>query len=257
MKRLLKTFVRYGGVLKYETKISKAVGVKFSDGQKEFADNVIVNTSSDILYKRLIRDEKYCKNAQEIRGKNEKRALPRLVPFAVFLGLKERIIPEKMADDVFLIGDPDKPMMGDNALYIKTSPKWDLQLAPKGYRAMSIFCLTPRDLWKNESQVEENKQALKDAIMKNLRKVVVFQEEGTELVEVWSPLDFENRVMGAMGEVGELSCSPENFFTESMGTITQVKSLYHIGQVSFPYMGTEGAVISGRNAAMLILKNKS
>jgi len=259
IERLKKSFSRYGGTLESGVKVSeiivekgKAIGVCFSDGRKERAKDIVVDVSDDTLYGKWIKDEKYYKKIESTAAKNN-RDLPRLSPFAVFLGIKEEVIPEKMASNVFFVGDLDKPIMGENAMYISTSPG----VSPDGCKAISIFCLTDRNIWKNGKHIDRNKENLKKEIMKNLKKLIIFQEEGIEFIDAWSPLEFEKRVMRSLGEVGEVPCSPENFFMESKGNVTSIKNLYQIGERVYPGIGTEAATISGRNAASIILKGKT
>ncbi len=261
IERLKKSFAKYGGVIQNKTRVSKVViekgkatGIILEENKRISCRNVVAEASNKVLYQKLIADEKYKK---KIKNTGNSSGLPPLVPFALFIGMKEDVIPESMASDAFIVGNTEKTLMASNAMYVHMSKRGDTSKAPQGCRAVSVFCLTPGKLWQNRNRIEGIINKLKNVLLANLRNVIIFQEEGTEFVDIWSPYDFEERVTTPLGEVGENPPTVENFFLESQGNITPIKNLYHIGEGTYPSNWPESAATSGRNAAKLILKNKS
>jgi phytoene dehydrogenase-like protein len=176
------------------------------------------------------------------------RIRPRYILFHCFLGIREKVVPVGMRDLLVSILDLRKPYEEGNFLTLSLSRRGDEKAAPEGRRALTVQSLVPIKDW---AQVSLGHQ---EGIMKHLNHLIPFLNQyldftdfewASEQIGRWSYPHFLYRVSGGFN------------WREGVIPTRLGKDLYFTGKENFPYLGVEGEVLGGLNAAKQILKKYS
>ncbi len=236
-------------VVRITTEGRRAVGVILADGQSIRAKYIIANTTLWNLYERLLPASSGLLKKIKLRTED---ITPQWVPFTVYLGVDEAVLPNEMREHVFLLNDYKK--LGDvGSLFVSLSPKWDVKRAPNGKRALVVSCYLPYDSrWNKGSAYAVQKQRQMERIIDSLRSLIPFIDEGIEFKQAVTPLDFEKQTGRPQGIVTGLAATPSGFGFKNFSNYTHYKNLYIVGDTSFPGHGTNLVSISALNLARII-----
>lgn len=234
----------------------KVKGVKLSDGQKIYADHVILN--SDFAYSMVnLIDNKVLKKWKEekLRKKNFSCST-----FMIYLGLdKVYDLPhhniifsddyERYIKDI----SKHKAPCEDLSLYIRNASINDKTIAPKGMS--NIYVLVPVSNNKSGYDWEKNKDWFRDLVIKKIKEKTHMKDIERHIVfeKIITPDDWEkeyNVFLGATFNLGHdlfqmLYFRPHNKFEE-------LKDCYIVGGGTHPGSGLPTIYESGRITANLI-----
>lgn len=253
--QLINYVTKRGGELKCNSRVNniiiegrKAVGVKLADGEHIRARYIVANTTLWSLYEKLLKPSSGVLKKFKLKTEN---ITPQWQPFTVYLGVDERVLPNEMRENVFLLTDYQQ--LGDTGtLFISVSPKSDKQRAPKGKRTLTATCFLPWDKWERNSNYKERKQERMKQVIKSLEVVIPFIDEGLEFKEAATPLTVEKYTCRPQGMVTGLAATPTGFGFKGFSNYTHYKNLYLVGDTSFPGFGTNLVSISALNLADII-----
>ena len=177
------------------------------------------------------------------------RIPPRYVLIPLFLGIREKVIPVGMRELLVSISDLNKHYEGGNLLFLSLSQKGDETEAPDGRRALTVESLMIPEKWDSDSFAEHQK-----GVMKHLYYLIPFLEEHIEFMD-W---DWVNHHFPCWSYPHFFYETPSHFqWREGMVPNRISKDLYFIGKENFPYLGTEGEILSGLRVAREIAEKYS
>ncbi len=247
---LLKSLQSHGGQIKYKSKVGKviierqqAVGVELSDGSTIRARDVIVNGNLAYLYQNLLP-----KNS--VSGKIRKKLemlKPEWVPFTVYLGVDEEVLPYMVRENVFLCNDYHKPIGDTHTLFINISPKKDTDRAPDGMRALTVTCFLPYMQWQRDSNYKRLKTDTTEEIIEQLSKFIDFIRDGIKYQEAATPLTYQDHLQSPYGVLTGLAHTPTGFGFNGFSSHTGFKRLWILGDDTFPGRGSDLASIGAAN----------
>lgn len=170
-------------------------------------------------------------------------------PFTLHMGILERCIPEKMATYVALIIDKDRPVMDDNLVFIEISPSGCKERAPAGKRALSatIF-LKESPLVLTDDDLKEVSQVIFCA----LEKFLPFLRENLDFLNIGTSIELSRNCQELVNQ--KYTIRPDSCFGVSgISSKTPVRNVFVTGGMLWPGLGFEGEILSGLNAANLLL----
>jgi phytoene desaturase len=231
-------------------------GIKLSDGQKIFADKVIINSDfaysmTNIVGKRILKRW----NKEKLMKKNFSCST-----FMIYLGLdKVYDLPhhniifsenyEKYIKDISKHKDPSD----DISLYIRNASINDKTIAPKGMS--NIYVLVPVSNRKSRFDWTKNKIKFRDLVIKKIKEKTSIKDIEKHIVfeKIITPDDWEeeyNVFLGATFNLGHdlfqmLYFRPHNKFEE-------LQDCYLVGGGTHPGSGLPTIYESGRITANMI-----
>jgi phytoene dehydrogenase-like protein len=242
--RLLSQYIRANGgeislnspVEKVMVRKRKTTGLLLKTGEILEGRCYISNTTPWSLYEDLLSE-----------GFNRKRMIRRLsrLPypspiFALFLGVKEDSLPAQLGHKVFFLPD----LVGDEnqtgPLFIALAPKEDPDRAPEGYRAMSVFHYTSHKNWENRAEYAHNKQQMKGRVLRVLKRLIPFLDEGLCFCESATPLTYERFTSRPGGIVNGIPQNLAVIGNNALAESTCCRDLYLISDCNSPGLGVEG-----------------
>jgi len=173
------------------------------------------------------------------------RIQPRYALLPLFLGIDEKVVPVGMRDLLVSIQDLEKPYGGGNLLLLHLGPKGDEEWAPKGKRAVTVESLIPVEQWDPNSLDEHLK-----GVMRHLHHLFPFLEHYIEFTDwTWAKEQF------LCWSYPHFLYETNHDFKWGEGVVPArlSRDLYFVGKESFPYLGLEGEVLSGRLVAKQLL----
>jgi C-3',4' desaturase CrtD len=255
VNRLAGYVTKHGGTVLYNSRVvrivtegRRAVGVKLADGREISAGHIVANSTIWKLYEELLNTSPWL--LKKIKLKAEDIA-PQWVPFSVYLGIDEGVLPNEMRENVFLLTDYQQ-LGGSSTLFVSVSPKWDKQRAPEGKRALTVTCFLPRDNWLRNSDYQQRKQQQMEEVIQQLSSLITFIDEGIEFKEAATPLTFEKYTARPQGVITGLAATRSGFGFNGFSNYTHYKNLYLVGDTCFPGHGTNLVSISALNLARII-----
>jgi phytoene dehydrogenase-like protein len=205
---------------------------------------LIVSTKWEKLRSLLLGGQKFRRMEQKL-----KLVRPAYYPFTLHMGVLERCIPERMATYVAVIIDQNRPVMDDNVVFVEISDRDCKERAPVGKRALSatIFlkdnplALTNDDL-KDISQV----------VFCALEKFLPFLRESLDFLNIGTSIELARKCQELVNQ--KYIMRPDSFFgIPGISNRTPLRNVFMTGGMLRPGFGFEGEIISGLNAANLVV----
>lgn len=184
---------------------------------------------------------------QKALTKWKQRMQPRdvLVPF--FIGIKDRAVPVGLRDVAVSIRDPNSSYAGGNLLFLSLSPKGDEWQAPEGRRALTVQSVMPLGEIDEEALLEQKK-----AVMAHIQWLFPFSENLVEFVDS----DWTSQHLPRWSYSHYLYELPRRLdWRQEVVPLRLGKGLYLAGKENFPFLGTEGEILSGFRVAEEILRH--
>ena len=236
------------GVRRILLERQQAVGVQLADGSTMRAAELIADTSLAFLYRHLLAEHGV---PGKIRRKLE-FLKPEWMPFSLYLGVDGDIIPEQMCEHVFLCNDYRRPIGAGNSLFINISSAADARRAPDGKRALTISCFFPYDKRRLEDDDAQYNEAVREQMLRELSRFLVFLDEGLEYQELVTPADYRRRGVFPLGALSGLAHTPSGFGFNGFSSHTTYKHLWILGEDTFPGRGGDLVSIGALNLAQLL-----
>ncbi len=254
-----------GGEVFYNKKVKqlvlenkKVVGVEFEDGQKEMADEVVVNADFSYMAKNLIPKGILKKwSPEKLKKKKYSCSI-----FMMYLGINKKL-PLNHHNIVFAKEyrkNVEQMFNGiltekDFSFYLRDATKIDSTLAPVGKTALYVLIPAPNN--RANINWEEKKQVIRDQVFDLMEKRLKLGDlrKNIEVEKIITPDDWEeyfNVDLGAVFNLGHnlgqmLWFRPHNRFEE-------LKNLYLVGGGTHPGSGLPTIYQSGKIVADLINK---
>jgi phytoene dehydrogenase-like protein len=166
-------------------------------------------------------------------------------PFTLHMGVLERCIPEKMATYVAIIIDQTRPVMDDNLVFVEISSSNCIERAPAGRRALSAT------FFLKESPLVLTDDELKEAfhfVLSALEKFLPFLRENLDYLNIAKSIELSRRSQELINQ--KYSMKSDSFLGLSdISNKTPRSNVILTGGMLSPYLGFEGEVITGLNAA--------
>lgn len=104
---------------------------------------------------------------------------PPVHPVRFYLGIEDRIVPQGMEDNLFLMREDDGGPLKIKYCYLALSPAGS-DMAPEGRRSVTVTSLLSQEALKNVSS--ENIEAVQEDMLQALEAVIPFLSEGLTVV---------------------------------------------------------------------------
>lgn len=247
----------YGGDLALDTMVSKiiiegdrAAGVELSDGRRVKARYVVSNVDARQTFQKLVGEERL-----PLKFRRELDELP-LSPSAFIVSLGVRLNLKAMGFDgvynIYNPGDDIDELFGTDPekciVSINMHSIIDPAQAPDSTTAVQLVAMLPYDMVKDWRAAEE---AIADKLIASAEKVIPRLSEHIICKHIISPLTFEQSTLNSQGAPLGWQLTPGGKMRSQK---TPIKNLYQAGHWTFPGGGVSHVVISGRNAAQLVLR---
>ncbi len=266
---LARGVTKHGGDLALKTLVKKivvedgkATGVELGDGTMVRSRYVVSNADGRQTFLKLI-GEQYLspKLAKELR-ETRLTCSVFLVSLGVDIDLKAMgfdgtTIVYNRCDSIDDIwgGDTDKC-----SIWIKMHSLRDPSQAPEGMATVQIMTLFPYDYmsyWKRKKdgtrgkEYTELKEALADKLIASAEAIIPQLSKHIVCKDIATPLTFERYTLNSEGASHGWFPLPG---AKMRSQKTPFKNLYQAGHWTFPGAGIFAVVLSGRNAAKLVLR---
>jgi phytoene dehydrogenase-like protein len=205
---------------------------------------LIVSTKWEKLTLLLLSDRRF--RRMERRLKLVKSAY---YPFTLHMGILERCIPEKMATYVAIVIDQSRPVMDDNLVFVEISATECKERAPAGKRALSatIFLKESPHVLTNDELKE-----VSHVIFCALEKFLPFLRENLDFLNIGTSIDLSRRSQELLNQ--KYTMRSDSFFGMSgISNKTPLRNVFMTGGMLRSDLGFEGEVITGLNAANLLI----
>jgi phytoene desaturase len=267
---LAKRVTKHGGDLALKTLVNKIVvedgkvtGVELANGTIVRSRYVVSNADGRQTFLKLI-GEQYLspKLAKELRETRLTGSVF-LVSLGVDIDLKAMgfdgtTIVYNRSDSIDDIWgcDPEKC-----SIWIRMHSLRDPSQAPEGMATVQIMTLFPYNYmgyWKREKdgtrgkEYTEFKEALADKLIASAEKVIPQLSKHIVCKDIATPLTFERYTLNSEGASHGWFPAPG---AKLRSQKTPFKNLYQAGHWTFPGPGIFTVILSGRNAAKLVLKD--
>jgi phytoene dehydrogenase-like protein len=208
---------------------------------------LIASTKWEKLRLLLLNDRKF--KRMERRLKLVKSAY---YPFSLHMGILERCIPEKTAIYVAIVIDENRPVMDDNLVFVEISSRDCKDRAPAGKRALSatIF-LKESPLVLTNDELKEVSQVVFCA----LEKFLPFLRENLDFLNIGVSIDLSRKSQELVNH--KYRVQSDSFFgISSLSNKTPYRNVFMTGGMLLAGLGFQGEVISGINAANLVISKE-
>ncbi|MBN1578183.1 MAG: NAD(P)/FAD-dependent oxidoreductase [Chitinispirillaceae bacterium] len=253
----------YGGELMLKTSVRKLLiennrvkGVLLSDGRRIEASTILSNADLLSTYTAL--------PDPPLAPNNFKRRLMNMVPtascFAVYIGTDLPVSNLEIAHETLLMDSSStddcfnfSPATGPRHVLVSVPTLTDSSIAPPGNHIVSLMSLMPY-----EKTVPENKRKdLADALLRKACTVLPGLDRRIIVMETAIPSTFERYTKNTKGAIIGWESTPlQSGPGRPAHRSPMIKGLYHAGHWTRPGGGVYGSMISGRQAAQLILGYK-
>ena len=265
-----KGVTKHGGELVLKTQVKnivvedgKAAGVNLADGTKVRPRYIVSNADGRQTFINLIGEQHL--NPKFVRELKETRLTDPvfLVSLGVDMDLKAMgfngtTIVYNRSDNLNHLwsGDPEKC-----SLWIMMHSLHDPSQAPDGMATVQImtpFTYNYTGYWKKEKdgtrgkEYSELKEALADKLITAVEEIIPQLSQHIVCKDIATPLTFERYTLNSEGASHGWFPVPG---AKMRSQKTPIKNLYHAGHWTFPGFGIFSVVLSGRNAAQLVLKD--
>jgi phytoene dehydrogenase-like protein len=170
-------------------------------------------------------------------------------PFTLHMGILERCIPEKTAIYVAIVIDENRPVMDDNLVFVEISARDCKDRAPADKRALSatIF-LRESPLVLTNDELKEVSQVVFCA----LEKFLPFLRENLDFLNIGMSIDLSRKCQELVNHKYAMQ-SNSLFGMSSISNKTPHRNVFMTGGMLLAGLGFQGEIISGINAANLVI----
>ncbi|MCL2234173.1 MAG: NAD(P)/FAD-dependent oxidoreductase [Firmicutes bacterium] len=249
-----------GGKIKYKTAVKeviiengRAIGVLLENGEKDFADNVVVTTDTSIALDNMFSTPLHESWTDVIRNYKHKSKVSSFLCLGVEVDLKDtpKYVEIELDEPLVLAGQAHTFL--DYAHYAHYDG-----YQPQGCSAITLILMGDTyDYWKEKKEngtYKEEKERFANAIIERLVKHLPQIEGKIKVIDVATPLTYERYVGTYHG-----AWMSKNGLGESMRFFPQksetVKNLYFAGFRMFSPGGLPPAAVTGRKVAKLLCKD--
>jgi phytoene dehydrogenase-like protein len=241
----------------------KAAGVELADGTKISSRYVVSNIDGRQTFLQLIGEQHL--SPRFVRELKETRLTDSffLISLGVDMDLKAMgfdgtSIVYNRSDNIddLWSGDPEKCL-----IWIMMHSLRDPSQAPEGMATVQIATPFPYNYmgyWKREAdgtrgkEYTELKEALADKLIISVEEIIPQLSKQIVCKDIATPLTFERYSLNSEGAAHGWFPVPS---AKLRSQKTPIKNLYQAGHWTFPGFGIFAVVLSGRNAAKLVLKD--
>jgi phytoene dehydrogenase-like protein len=173
-------------------------------------------------------------------------------PFTLHMGILERCIPEKTAGYVAIVIDENRSVMEDNLIFVEISARDSKDRAPAGKRALSatIF-LRESPLVLTDDELKEVSQVVFCA----LEKFLPFLRENLDFLNIGMSIELSRKCQELVNHKYQVR-SDSFFGVSSISNKTPHRNVFMTGGMLLAGLGFQGEIISGINAANLVISKE-
>ncbi|TLS36068.1 phytoene desaturase family protein [Pseudalkalibacillus caeni] len=248
------------GVKKITTENGKAVGVLLENGEKESADEVIVNADFPYAASELLEPGLSKKHTPEKLAKKKYSCSA----FMMYLGINRQYdLPhhtivfssdyKKNVEEI----TGTKTLSEDPSIYIHNPAVTDPTLAPPGKSSVYLLAPVPNNF--SEIEWEEKKQDFRSLILKQLEKRTGFSNIENHIEEevIFTPYNWEQDLNIYKGATFSMAHNlPQMMYFRPHNKMKEVDRLWLVGGGTHPGSGLPTIIESARiTSAMLIQKH--
>ncbi|MGZ3647404.1 MAG: phytoene desaturase family protein [Syntrophales bacterium] len=208
---------------------------------------LIASTKWEKLRLLLLSDRKFRRMERRL-----KLARSAYYPFTLHMGILERCVPEKTAIYVAIVIDENRPVMDDNLVFVEISAKDCEDRAPAGKRALSatIF-LKESPLVLTNDELKEVSQVVFCA----LEKFFPFLRENLDFLDIGMSIELSRKSQELVNH--KYAMQSGSFFGMSgISNKTPHRNVFMTGGMLLAGLGFQGEIISGINAANLVISKE-
>jgi phytoene dehydrogenase-like protein len=208
---------------------------------------LIASTKWEKLRSLLLGDRKFKRMERKL-----KLVRSAYYPFTLHMGILERCVPEKTAIYVAIVIDENRPVMDDNLVFVEISAKDCEDRAPAGKRALSatIF-LKESPLVLTNDELKEVSQVVFCA----LEKFLPFLRENDDFLNIGMSIELSRKSQELVNH--KYAMQSDSFFGMSrISNKTPHRNVFMTGGMLLAGLGFQGEIISGINAANLVISKE-
>ena len=273
VERLAADVVKRGGVLKYQTKVTKILvqnggvdGIILDSGEQVRAKVVISGASPSQTFGAMLGSEvtKTTFKAVEKLQARIRGLMPSVSAVVAYLGVKrntdERILgrtiwymPSYDADQVYLDVFAGTPDLACRTFLAAFPSRFDESLAPTGYECVNLFALAP---YVNEAFWKSTKEQLLTTLLDRASHIIQDLRNRLVIQEMATPVTIRRYTLNDNGAMYGLASTLSQLHSHIMPQRTVIPGLYlasHWATVGTGQGGTPMAAYAGRHAAKLAL----
>ncbi len=208
---------------------------------------LIASTKWEKLRSLLLGDRKFKRMERKL-----KLVRSAYYPFTLHMGILEKCVPEKTAIYVAIVIDENRPVMDDNLVFVEISAKDCEDRAPAGKRALSatIF-LKESPLVLTNDELKEVSQVVFCA----LEKFLPFLRENVDFLNIGMSIELSRKSQELVNH--KYAMQSDSFFGMSrISNKTPHRNVFMTGGMLLAGLGFQGEIISGINAANLVISKE-
>lgn len=173
-------------------------------------------------------------------------------PFTVFLGVASKCLPEKLARHIAIVTDVTKEIHDNNLIILETSlPEKDKNVAQaRTSLSATIYLPDVPENWMWDALKSEA-----NAILERLEEFLPFLKDNIELHNVDQSIDLSLEYRKVLSPKYKVRNAVLTSFAAKSGK-TRFKNVFLTGASLLTDAGFDAEMISGRNAALQVLKKR-
>ena len=174
----------------------------------------------------------------------------------VFLGVPEEEVASQSFTHHQLLHDYSETLGNGNNMFISISAASDTQSAPAGHRTVMISTHCELRPWEGLSppEYDDHKQVIAARLIDLARKVYPNLGRRAVVYEVGTPCTYERFTHRPRGAVGGVQQNLQNSNQAAVPHRLGCRGFWHVGDTTWPGLGTVACVLGSRIVAEGILK---
>jgi phytoene dehydrogenase-like protein len=272
VERLATDFVKRGGVLKYQVKVTRILvtkkgvaGVAVTSGDQFHAKIVISNASLRQTFCSMLEPEvaRTFAAVQKLQVRIN-GLLSSISAVVAYLGLKRKpdepvqgrtvwYMPSYDADGVYADVFAGRPDLECRTFLAAFPARFDETLAPRGHECVNLFALAP---FMNERFWKMTKEKLLDTFLDRASNLIPHLRNRVVMKEMATPITIQRYTLNDNGAMYGLASTMSQLRSNVMPQKSVIPGLYlasHWATVGTGQGGTPMAAYAGRSAARLAL----
>lgn len=223
--------------------------IKSQDGtaSKVSARYLIVSTKSD-SYSLLRRDKKSINYSDRARP-----AKIAYYPFTLFLGVAGKCLPERLARHIAIVADVSREIYDNNLIILETSMPGKDTAHGQARTSISatVYLQDIDDHWTRDALKHQA-----DLVLKRIDAFLPFLKENIALFDLEKSIDIS---LESRRVISPKYNTRNAFFTSlsSKTNKTYFKNIFLTGSSLLTDAGFDGEILSGKNAALQVMKKRS